>query len=37
MQGLKVAAIPEMQRVPDALNLLLLGWWTERLLVLADR
>ena len=37
VQGLRIAAIPERQRVPDPLNLPLLGRWTERLLVLADR
>ena len=37
VQGLTITAIPERQRVADALNLLLLGRWTERLLVLADR
>ena len=37
VQGLKVAVIPERQRVPDALNLLPLSRWRGRLLVLADR
>ena len=31
VQGLKTAAISERQRVPEALNLLLLGRWIERL------
>ena len=31
VQGLKTAAISERRRVPEALNLLLLGRWIERL------